>query len=329
MWQRGALIARGHPEDQLHLALRDRLLLLSLIATEGAAGGFAMTNAKSEYSGKSSQIGALPMWGAVATVLGLASDLAQPIGSFALWIFGLFVFITVLALIIRSVIPALKKHAGNLAKYTFLGSIIFALVVGLQHYSEGDSGEGPQRGFLATTIEPIGEIQSVIVQSALPPADHHEAALRQALKAKEVSEKIQLANIALSSPDLAFRQIAIERLYASGDDVLRQKAIIASFEDHRGKGGMPVLVVQDENNSQSLSQRLIGQSFYVVSIDAATGSFQAQVMNTVANGVISRAGISAALLDVGTLTMTAEDEFRLAGEISTGTESIRLEMYLR
>lgn len=102
------------------------------------------------------------MWGAAATVVGLASDLLRPLGNFALYLLILSVLAAIALLLAARRKPAVRKYAG----FAGIGVVVFGLVTLLQIVTPVDDS-GVKRGFIASTVTPVGAAQSAVLD--LPP----------------------------------------------------------------------------------------------------------------------------------------------------------------
>ena len=116
------------------------------------------------------QSGSTPfaMWGAAATVVGLASDLLRPLGNFALYLLILCVAAAGALLVLARGKPAMKKYAG----FAGIGVVVFGLVALLQAVTPVDES-GVKRGFIASTVTPVGAAQSAVLD--LPPPVRRDA----------------------------------------------------------------------------------------------------------------------------------------------------------
>jgi hypothetical protein len=102
------------------------------------------------------------MWGAAATVVGLASDLLRPLGNFALYLFILCVLGAVALLVMARRKPKMKRAAG----FAGIGALVFGLVTLLQAMAPTDES-GVKRGIIASTVAPVAAAQSAVLD--LPP----------------------------------------------------------------------------------------------------------------------------------------------------------------
>jgi len=278
-----------------------------------------MTDAQN--AGKPSTLGALPLWSGIATIFGLASDFARPIGPFALYLLILFALVCAAAFAASRYLPAQRVRALSIAKYALVGSIVFGLVVALQVMTK-DAGEPDvDRGFLASVAPPLAGVQDAVLSVEAEPADEFEAAMRRALKEKDETERRTLARTALTSDDAAFRQTAIEKFYLSGDPVLRRQAVIGIFAARRANT-LPIVVIEAEGNDPDLAKRLIGKGLYLYSTDTEVGAVSASLLSARTSGTIALTGINLSVGNSGVLQLTAEDDFSLKGtyEETTGAE---------
>ena len=98
----------------------------------------------------------------IGAVGGFIGDIIQPLGNFALWIAGLSFVLAVIALIWLIV---LKRRAGQ-EIWDTLAAGMFVLAIGSFVVFAAWSiifAVGPERGYLAENIEPIGQIQAQLL----------------------------------------------------------------------------------------------------------------------------------------------------------------------
>jgi hypothetical protein len=279
------------------------------------------------------QAGSTPfaMWGAAATVVGLASDLLRPLGNFALFLLVLCVVAAVALLAMSRRKPELRKFAG----FAGIGAVVFGLVTLLQVMAPADES-GVKRGFIASTVTPVAAAQSAVLDlpppapraaSAAPqvqpvaadpatqapapvaaaapsapvqiwmppetkePADY-SSALEVAVSSADAGNRVRAARFALGSADATFQAAAIEQLYRSTHAELRQVAIIAIFQSRRGRSHLPLLVVEGEGSDPELVNALQGASLYVQNVDEVTGGVGGNFAGSTLNGSITRSGVN-------------------------------------
>ena len=98
----------------------------------------------------------------IGAVGGFIGDIIQPLGNFAVWIAGLSLVIAVVALIWVTI---LRRRAGVVIWDT-LAAGLFVLAVGSFVVFSAWSiifAVGPERGYLAENVEPIGQIQAQLL----------------------------------------------------------------------------------------------------------------------------------------------------------------------
>jgi hypothetical protein len=280
------------------------------------------------------QAGSTPfaMWGAAATVVGLASDLLRPLGNFALFLLVLCVAAAIALLVMSRRKPELKKSAG----FAGIGVVVFGLVTLLQVLAPTDES-GVKRGFIASTVTPVAAVQSALLdvpspalrassapapqaqpaaaapvasvpvvaaapgptapaQIWMPPATKepadYSAALQVALADADAGNRVRAARFALGSTDTAFQAAAIEQLYRSPQAELRQAAITTIFQTRTGRAHIPLVVVEGEGSDPELSNALQGASLYVQRVDEVTGGVVGNFAGSTLNGSITRSGIN-------------------------------------
>jgi len=261
---------------------------------------------------KRSRLGALPLWGGVATVFGLASDFARPIGPFALYLLILFAVACIASFAMSRTVPAARHAGSDIAKYTLVGVLIFTVVVALQVMTKDEAEPDVDRGFLASVVPPVASAQEAVLTVEAGPVDEFDAALRQALRAKDDLEKRTAARLALSSVEAEFRQTAIERLYRSKDPTLRRQAVLAIFAA-RGRNGVPVVVVEDEGNDPNLVSMLTGETITFTNVDTEVGKLDGYIHKPY-DGNVALNGITLAIsYQEAVVKLVADDDFTLRG----------------
>jgi len=275
-----------------------------------------------ETTSKSAGLGALPLWSGIATVVGLASDFARPIGPFALYLLVLFALVCAGAFALSRFVPASREMGRNIAKYSLVGAVVFGLVVVLQVATKDNTEPDVDRGFLASVAPPLASVQEAVLPVEAAPADEFEAAMRGALRSKDDTEKRALARKALASEDAAFRQTAIEKFYVSKDPGLRRQAVIAAFVA-RYRDTLPVIVLEDQGNDPDLARSLIGKGLFLYATDPETGAVSASFLSARTDGTIALTGISLSVGNSGVLSLKAEDDFTLQGtyQIASGAKA--------
>ncbi len=263
-------------------------------------------------------LGALPLWSGVATMFGLASDFARPIGPIALYLFILFLLVCVGSFVASRRMPAFREWGGRAAKYSLVGAIVFGIVVALQVSTKDADQPDVDRGFLASVVPPVASVQSAVLDVESEPADEFETAMRQALKAKDETERRSLARKALASEDPSFRQTAIEKFYLKGEPELRRQAVIGIFAS-RVRTSLPILVVEAEDNDPDLAKQMIGKSLYIYSADKDVGSVSAAFGNQRVEGTIARSGVNFSVGNGGVMDLKTADDFSLTGTYQENT----------
>ena len=272
------------------------------------------------------------LWGAAATVVGLASDLLRPLGNFALILLILSVAASITLLVLARRKPELKKSAG----FAGIGVLVFGAVTLLQVMAPVDES-GVKRGFIASTVTPVASAQSAVLDLPppvrraaepaapqpqpvaaapaatvappaaaptpgaalgmwMPPETREPAdfgnALQVALSDADAGNRVRAARFALGSEDVAFQAAAIERLYRAPQTELRPVAISAIFKSRTGRAQFPLLVVEAEDNDPDLVNALQGASLYVSRVDEVTGGIVGSLASQGLNGSITRSSIN-------------------------------------
>lgn len=264
---------------------------------------------------KSSGLGALPLWSGIATIFGLASDFAQPMGSYALWLLIGFGLLTLIAFILWRAVPAIKAPAGNAAKYSLVGAVVFALVVGLQQFAGSEDAPGTERGFLAAVVPPVASLQEAVINVEPAARNEFEVAMRAALKETDESERRQLARKAMQSDDPVFRQTATDRFYRSGDAILRRQAVISILADRKDQK-LPVMIVADESNDADLARQRTGATYEIKEVNEDTGAIDGWYHGYRMQGTAGTRGVSFAEGNIGSIELTPTDDFTLRGTLT-------------
>jgi hypothetical protein len=301
-----------------------------------------MTEEQREESGSTP----FAMWGAAATVVGLASDLLRPLGNFALYLLILCVAAWIAMLVLSKAKPALKRPS----RFAGIGAIVFGVVTALQLMAPADES-GVKRGFIASTVTPVAAAQSAVldlpppaprgssapvpqpvaaapavaapapaaasapsapVEIWMPPLTKDQAdytaALQVALSNADPGNRVRAARFVLASTDAAFQAAAIEQLYRSPQVELRQAAITTIFQTRTGRAQIPLVVVDGEGSDAELSNALQGASLYVQRVDEVTGGVTGTFVGNTLNGSITRSGVnfSTMLANKGAVTVSLQ-----------------------
>jgi hypothetical protein len=283
------------------------------------------------------------LWGAAATVVGLASDLLRPLGNFALFLLVLCVGATLTLYLLSRRRPQLKRSVI----FAAIGAAVFGMVSILQALAPSDD-TGVARGFIASTVTPVAAVQSAVLNVPppaaraavsvapptkpevapapavpkpavpssvpvgvwVPPATKEgadfDSALQVATADADAGNRVRAARFALGSPDPAFQSAVIERLYRAPYPELRQTAITAIFQARTGRAQFPLTVVDAEGNDPELANQLQGASLYVTRVDEVTGGVSGILAgNNPLSGSVTRTGItfSSTLAGRGAVTL--------------------------
>lgn len=273
-------------------------------------------------------LSATQSWGLYPLVMGIASDFLAPLGPFAPVLFVLFVLGSAGGFYLSTRKDNPIAWAARAAQFCLIGAAVFGVILVLQAAAGKTDADGRPLGVVASTVGVVESAQSALLNTSAEPTDEFGAALRDALRAKESSDKVANARKALASEDDIFVQSAVEKLYASGDDVLRQQAIIALFESRAGGAAMPIVVIEDQANDPEIAQYFAGGGLRITRVDAASGGVRGAVHSRSFNGTIGRSGVNLTLTGAGTFVLYATDDMRLTGTYATASGVVKVAVLL-
>ncbi|MES1199446.1 MAG: hypothetical protein ABUS48_05630, partial [Pseudomonadota bacterium] len=302
-------------------------------------GGWVMADETVQKSGPSAA--AFGVWSGGATLLGLAGDLAQPLGQIAVFLLGFAIIATVVCGAL-SLVPGLRKLLLTPAIFSAIGACVFGLVVFLQHATHSDEA-GANTGFVAKVVPVAAQVQvavfkptAVATQSAPPAATTVEAPaaspsatllaqLNASLASGDPSEQIRGAREAIASSDAAFRAAAIDKIYRTGDPALRQIAVVALLKDH-AVADIPVIITAGTGQSPDLATQLQGRSLDFTNVtgagvDANSGIVHFGFCGAAGTGMVTRSGLNMTWPcgDAMSVDLHPTDDFRLVGEAHSST----------
>jgi hypothetical protein len=262
-------------------------------------------------------------WTFGATAMGLASDLARPVGNFAPLLFALSAVVAVITYRL-SRRPRSARRTKDLFHFSLVGSVVF-LLIWVPEFFTGRNSAVPPRGVLATNVGAIGRLQTAIL-----PLDSSVKAiyrLDDQLKNPNQPERYAAVRDALKTKDDAFRREVLEIVMRSGDPRLRQIAILRIMAIRTGQQ-MPILATTSSGESD-LTRSLIGATMYLTRVDEAgsgfTGGLRAgsdfMLNGTVATDkvVIATSSPLTRGKDRMTMELTLNNEFQLVGPARTSS----------
>lgn len=224
----------------------------------------------------------LATWSALSLVLGLAGDMAKPIGQYSLWlaIIGLAGFI--LCFMLRR-----RPFARRTMFHTGIFSVIMAAIVALQYFTPPEKG-AEERGVAAAFVPVIASVQTRV----LPLTESQRTLLqfKDAIASGSDGDRVATAReLYTATEDSAQQRGMIEAMMQSGNAALRQSAILFRLSERQGNYLSLTPVNRDANDE--LTRMLLSYSFKIsrVNIDSGAVSLWGAAPS---NGTVTRQGIT-------------------------------------
>lgn len=261
-------------------------------------------------------------WTFGATAMGLASDLARPIGNFAPLLFAVSAVVAVITYRLSRG-PKSARRTKDLFHFSLVGSVVF-LLIWVPEFFTGRNSAGPPRGVLADNVSTIGRLQTAIL-----PLDSSVKALYRLddqLKNPNRADRYAAVRDALKTKDDAFRRQVLEIVMRSGDPRLRQIAILRIMAMRAGQS-MPILATASSGESD-FTRSLIGATMNLSRVDEAGSGFAGSLITGFyvnLNGTVATDKVVIATLsplnrrDRMTMELTLSNEFQLVGPAKTSS----------
>lgn len=223
----------------------------------------------------------LAAWSAFSLILGLAGDMAKPIGNYSLWLMaaGIVGFGVCFALRRASFARRGMFHTGIFA-------IIMATIWGLQQFAVPED-KGDERGAAVAFLPILAPIQTKILP--LPQNQKLLLQFQDAIAKGSDSERVAAAReLYAATEDPALHRGMIEAMMGSGNPALQQSATLLRFAER--KYDRLTLPPIDRDRDDPLSRRLLSFSFEVRDVDVDSGALDLRSSSSRSFGTVTRQG---------------------------------------
>lgn len=225
----------------------------------------------------------LAAWSGFSLVLGLAGDMATPIGKYSLW----FAIAGIAALIICFLLRRIN-FARRAMFHSGVFAVIMSAIVALQYLSPPEK-EAEERGIAAAFVPALASIQTKILP--LPENQRLLLQFQNAIGSGGDSERLASAReLYDGTEDRALRRGMLEAMLQSDNAALRQGAILMQLAERRGD--RLTLVPSRRDATDILSRRLLSYSFKVSRVDVDSGALDLVGDGFGSDGTVSRRGIT-------------------------------------
>lgn len=222
-------------------------------------------------------------WEIFSLLLALGSDLARPLGNYAVYfaIAGLIILVIAHQLRRYSLAKKVRLHAGF-----FTG--LMAVIWGLQFFATPQSADVP-RGATVFLLPALGPVQTSVLP--LDPQRKSLLGFQDKIRLGSDSERVASARAAyLASEDSTAKRAMIEAMMESGNGALQQTAILLRLAERDGDNLALAPINRDADDA--LSRRLLSYSFRVRRVDVDSGGIELLGDGYGSNGTVSRQGIA-------------------------------------
>ncbi len=223
----------------------------------------------------------LAAWSGFSLILGLAGDMAKPIGNYSLWLMaaGIAGFIFCFALRRASFARRGMFHTGIFA-------LIMGTIWGLQQFAVPED-KGNERGATVAFLPILAPIQTKILP--LPQNQKLLLQFQDAVAKGSDSERVAAAReLYAATEDAALHRGMIEAMMGSGNPALQQSATLLRFAERtRDRLTLPPI---DRDKDDPLSRRLLSFSFEVRDVNVDSGALDLRSSSSRSFGTVTRQG---------------------------------------
>ncbi|WP_428627696.1 hypothetical protein [Sphingopyxis sp.] len=223
----------------------------------------------------------LAAWSGFSLILGLAGDMATPIGNYSLWLMAAGIAGFVLCFLMRRIAFARRGmfHTGIFA-------LIMGTIWGLQQFAV-PKDTGVERGATVAFLPILAPIQTKILP--LPQSQKLLLQFQDAIANGSDSERVAAAReLYAATEDTALHRGMIETMMGSGNPALQQSATLLRFAER--KFDRLTLPPIDRDKNDPLSRRLLSFSFEVRDVDVDSGALNLRSSSRRSYGTITRQG---------------------------------------
>ncbi|MBA3940993.1 MAG: hypothetical protein C0520_07265 [Sphingopyxis sp.] len=224
----------------------------------------------------------LGLWEGLALLLGLAGDIAAPIGNYSLWLMIGAAALTGLLFLLRRF-----AHARTAMLHSGFATALMAVIWLTQTFATPQGSNLQERGALVSFAPVLAPFQTTI----LPLSDDRKAlmAFQDAIASGSDNERVAEARDQYANTqDRAVQRGMIEAMMGSGNAALQQTATLIRFQE-RERDGL-VLAPISRDATDALSRRLLSYNFRVREADIDSGGLRLLGDGFESSGTVSRQG---------------------------------------
>lgn len=222
------------------------------------------------------------MWEGLALLLGLAGDIAKPVGNYSLWLL-------LGAAALTSALFALRRFpkARVAMFHSGFATALMAIIWATQTFATEQKGNASERGALVTFAPVLAPVQTKILP--LPSDRKTLMRFQDAIASGTDNERVADAReLYLATEDKALRRGMIEAMMASGNAALQQTATLIRLSER--ERDRLVLAPLSRDVTDALSRRLLSFNFVVRQVDVDSGALRVVGDGFESDGTVSRQG---------------------------------------
>lgn len=225
----------------------------------------------------------LAAWSGFSLILGLAGDMATPVGQYSLW----FAIAGIAALVICFLLRRIR-FARRAMFHSGVFAAIMSAIVALQYLSPPEK-DAEERGIAAAFVPALASIQTKVLP--LPENQRLLLQFQNAIGSGGDSERLASAReLYEGTEDKALRRGMLDAMLQSDNAALQQGAILMQMAERRGD--RLTLVPSSRDATDILSRRLLSYSFKVSRVDVDSGALDLLGDGFGSDGTVSRRGIT-------------------------------------
>lgn len=225
----------------------------------------------------------LAAWSGFSLILGLAGDMATPLGEYSLWLAVAGVVGFLICFLLRRI-----AFARRAMLHTGIFAAIMGLVVALQQLAPPEK-DANERGLAAAFVPVIASIQTKVLP--LPENQRVLLQFRDAIASGNDSDRVATAREMYQGvEDSAIRRGMIEAMMQSGNPALQQSAILMRLAERNRE--ILSLVPVKRDATDALTRRLLSYSFRTRQVNVDSGGLELLGDGFTSNGTVSRQGIT-------------------------------------
>lgn len=252
-------------------------------AAAQAVGDVSSDSTKRPAIDKTARGDKLAAWSGFSLILGLAGDMATPIGKYSLWLAIAGIAALAICFLLRRI-----RFARRAMFHSGIFAAIMTAILALQYLSP-EKEQVEDRGITATFLPIAASIQTRILP--LPENQRMLLQFQNAIGSGGDNERLASARELYDGvQDRALRRGMLEAMLQSGNAALQQGAILMRLAERRGDH--LTLVPSERDASDILSRRLLSFSFKVSRVDVDSGALYLLGDGFGSDGTVSRRGIT-------------------------------------